>query len=347
MRRYLLAINLWSFIMGSKSKSAALKVLLAILFNSTRKNKGGRAKCPHSMQNKHLEHPEDSILNGDLSVLDWFSADSTISVKMDGAPAIVWGRNPATGKFFVGTKSVFNKVKIKINHSHEEIDANHEGKVADVLHLCFDHLPRTNAIYQGDFIGAGSSDTYRPNTITYKFPEVITQDLIIAPHTIYSGGDDLRNVSAAPLQQKLRSTDQCLFVQPEVSLNPYREDLEDVCKFAKQMSTLCEFVSDKKASQIKKEINACIREERIVNEDEIAEKCDCDKNLIRLWKLVKSIKDDLFLFIHEEDEIECELWGLSSFHEGYVINNEFGMFKVVDRETFSHANFVMAKNWVK
>jgi len=299
------------------------------------------------MQNKHLEHPEDSILNGDLSVLDWFSADSTISVKMDGAPAIVWGRNPATGKFFVGTKSVFNKVKIKINHSHEEIDANHEGKVADVLHLCFDHLPRTNAIYQGDFIGAGSSDTYRPNTITYKFPEVITQDLIIAPHTIYSGGDDLRNVSAAPLQQKLRSTDQCLFVQPEVSLNPYREDLEDVCKFAKQMSTLCEFVSDKKASQIKKEINACIREERIVNEDEIAEKCDCDKNLIRLWKLVKSIKDDLFLFIHEEDEIECELWGLSSFHEGYVINNEFGMFKVVDRETFSHANFVMAKNWVK
>ena len=345
MQRYLMAINLWSFIMDSKSKSAALKVLLAILFRSTRNSKGGRAKCPHSMQNKHLEHPEDSILNGDLSVLDWFSADSTISVKMDGAPAIVWGRNPATGKFFVGTKSVFNKVKIKINHSHEEIDANHEGKVADVLHLCFDHLPRTNAIYQGDFIGAGGSDTYRPNTITYKFPEVITQDLIIAPHTIYGGGDDLRNVSAAPLCSKLISTKQCLFVQPSVELNPYREDLEDVCKFAKQMSTLCEFVSDKKASQIKKEINACIREQRIICEDEIAEKCDCDKNLIRLWKLVKSIKDDLFLFIHEEDDIECSIGDDLSFHEGYVINNEFGMFKVVDRETFSHANFVMAKSW--
>jgi hypothetical protein len=298
------------------------------------------------MKNTHLEHPEDSILNGDLSVLDWFSADSTISVKIDGAPAIVWGRNPANGKFFVGTKSVFNKVKIKINHSHEEIDANHEGKVADVLHLCFDHLPHTNRIYQGDFIGAGGSDTYRPNTITYKFPQVITQDLIIAPHTIYSGGDDLREVSAAPLQYKLKSTDCCLFVQPEVSLSPYREDLEDVCKFAKQMSTLCEFVSDRKASQIKKEINACIREQRVVDEDEIAEKCDCDKNLIRLWRLVKSIKDDLFLFIHDEDEIECELCGVQSFHEGYVITNKFGMFKVVDRETFSHANFVLPKEWV-
>jgi len=60
------------------------------------------------MQNKHIEHPEDSILTGDLSVLDWFTAPSKVSVKIDGAPAIVWGRNPANGKFFVGTKSVLH-----------------------------------------------------------------------------------------------------------------------------------------------------------------------------------------------------------------------------------------------
>ena len=37
------------------------------------------------MKNTHLEHPEDSILTGDLSVLDWFSeSDSIISTKMDG-----------------------------------------------------------------------------------------------------------------------------------------------------------------------------------------------------------------------------------------------------------------------
>ena len=85
------------------------------------------------MQNKHIEHPEDSILTGDLTVLDWCSAGGNISAKIDGAPAIVWGRNPATGNFFVGTKSVFNKVKIKINHSHEEIDTNHQGNVATIL----------------------------------------------------------------------------------------------------------------------------------------------------------------------------------------------------------------------
>ncbi len=77
-----------------------------------------------SMKNTHIEHPEDSILNGDLSVLDWFTSGGNISTKIDGAPAIVWGTNPASGKFFVGTKSVFNKKLIKINESHEDIDKN-------------------------------------------------------------------------------------------------------------------------------------------------------------------------------------------------------------------------------
>ena len=79
------------------------------------------------MQNKHLEHPEDSVISGDLNVLNWFTANGNISAKIDGSPAIVWGTNPKTNKFFVGTKSVFNKKLININHDHREIDANHKG----------------------------------------------------------------------------------------------------------------------------------------------------------------------------------------------------------------------------
>jgi hypothetical protein len=111
------------------------------------------------------------------------------------------------------------------------------------------------------------------------------------------------------------------------------------------MSTLCEFVSDKKASQIKKEINNFIREEKVVDENEIAEKCDCDKNVIRLWRLISSIKDDLFLFIHELDEIECSIGDEVSFHEGFVISNQFGTYKVVDRTEFSRMNFILPKSW--
>ena len=297
-------------------------------------------------KNLHLNHPEDCILTGNLEVLDWFhEPDSFISVKLDGAPAVCWGTNPANGKWFVGTKSVFNKVKIKIAYSHKDIDKFYTGKVAEILHLCFDYLPRTKLVIQGDWIGVGGSQEYKPNTITYRFPEVIKEEIIVCPHTIYSGADDIREMSAAPLTSKLISTKDCLFVQPSVELNPYREDLEDVCKFAKQMSTLCEFVSSRKALEIKKEINACIREQRIVNENEIAEKCDCDVNVLRLWKLVATIKADMFMFIHETDEIECLIDGIDSFHEGYVISNKYGTFKVVDRETFSHANFTIAKNW--
>ena len=92
------------------------------------------------MQNKHLEHPEDSVISGDLNVLNWFTANGNISAKIDGAPAIVWGTNPATNLFFVGTKSVFNKKLIKINHSHADIDNNHQGQVATILPVSYTHL---------------------------------------------------------------------------------------------------------------------------------------------------------------------------------------------------------------
>ena len=48
-------------------------------------------------KNTHIEHPEDSILTGDLSVLDAFLLPLLLSLKIDGSPSIVWGRNPATG----------------------------------------------------------------------------------------------------------------------------------------------------------------------------------------------------------------------------------------------------------
>ena len=37
---------------------------------------------------KHIEHPEDTILTGDLDILGWFQSPGRLSVKIDGAPAI-------------------------------------------------------------------------------------------------------------------------------------------------------------------------------------------------------------------------------------------------------------------
>ena len=167
-------------------------------------------------KNTHIEHPEDSILTGTLAVLDAFLMTHFLSVKIDGAPAIVWGKNPATGNFFVGTKSVFNKKKIKINECHADIDQNHEGRVAEILHACFDYLPWTDQIIQGDFIGFGGEQEYTPNTITYEFPFVMDDAvIIIAPHTVYTAESDLRDAVAAPLKDEMVDPEgDCKFVQP-------------------------------------------------------------------------------------------------------------------------------------
>ncbi len=300
------------------------------------------------MKNTHLEHPEDTILTGDLSVLDWFTADSTISAKIDGAPAIVWGRNPATGNFFVGTKSVFNKKKIKINESHSDIDTNHCGNVANILHQCLDYLPRTDYIIQGDFIGFGGDNVYCPNTITYVFPKIVTQEIIIAPHTGYTAQNDLRDAVAHPLITTPNDNDDVLFVKPWVTIKEHRDDIKDMCDFARQMSTMCEFLSKKEATQIKKQLNACIRE--IIEIDDItlealAHSNQIDVNILRLWKLVQSIKHDMFAYIETDNEIECYIECVETEHEGYVLINEYGTYKIINRDVFSHANFTIAKSW--
>ena len=213
------------------------------------------------MKNKHIEHPEDSILNGDLNVLNWFTADSHISVKIDGSPAIVWGTNPVNNKFFVGTKSVFNKKLIKINYNHRDVDRNHKGKVADILHKCLDNLPVTDNIYQGDYLGCGGTNSFTPNTIRYDFPDKVIQEIVIAPHTVYFAKEDLRDAVAIPMDFTLIDTLKCKFVQPEVTIKSDRDSIIDRCKFARQIATLCEFPNDKQVKRIKKQLNTCIREE--------------------------------------------------------------------------------------
>ena len=293
------------------------------------------------MQNLHLQHPEDSILTGDLEVLDWFTEPAHVSVKIDGCPAIVWGTDPATGTFFVGTKAVFNKKKIRIAHSHEEIDQHYEGEVADILHACFDSLPRTDYIFQGDFIGYGGDSTYHPQAVTYIFPEVVTQSIIIAPHTLYEANGDLRDSCALPLVMQLESTREVMFVQPDA----WEDDrsFEDIVKFARQMSTMCEFVNATKARRIEKVVNTFIKIGAVLDAEALALAADCDVNLIRFWQLVKMIKEDRLA--------QCATMGGPLAYigkkfiaaEGYVLSNEYGSYKLVKREVFSRHNFNFGK----
>jgi len=172
-------------------------------------------------KNTHLEHVEDQIIdkgsqggqnaiNFLKSIRDMLAGSSgrkvNMSVKWDGAPAIICGINPENGKFFVGTKSVFN-VNPKINYTSGDIRRNHSGPLADKLSVALRELKKLNitGILQGDFlftksdlktdtIDGESMITFTPNTITYAVPvnssigrRITRARMGIVFHTSYSG----------------------------------------------------------------------------------------------------------------------------------------------------------------
>ena len=283
-------------------------------------------------QNLHLPHPEDEILTGNLSVLDCiYAKDSKLSLKVDGSPAIVWGTDPATGTFFVGTKSVFNKKKIMIAHSHEEIDSLYSGIVADILHGCFDYLPRTDRIIQGDFMGFGGDTTFTSNTLTYKFADEIVEQIVIAPHTEYVTDCHLRDADVIPYDDELVSTDDCKFFHAIVDRKRTSDTVPDINWDDFQ------WLSKKQA------VDACkIINRRIADGQELTDEFLCDLlgyQLANLYLLVIDIKDYAMDNMIVYSEAQAYYDGEKTAHEGYVISNEFGMIKLIDRPTFAARNF--------
>jgi hypothetical protein len=284
------------------------------------------------MKNKHIEHPEDTILTGDLSVLDAFQSDNHYSVKIDGSPAIVWGTDPENGKFFVGTKSVFNKRTPKVNYTAEDICNNHpDFELQSILIRCLNCLPHTDRIFQGDFIGFGGYRDYKPNAISYTFAEVQNVGVVVAPHTEYKG-TTLKDMNAEPLTEKLGEG----FVQPDAWLSELGadRDLEQLIGFARQMATMVEFATPTEEKLLKKDLNAYIRDGDQVVAEEFA-----NYQLVRLWLLVKSIKEQFMLRMRDNFDAECFIGNEYISGEGYVMAGDHGVYKLIDREVFSHYNF--------
>ena len=195
--------------------------------------------------NTHLTHLEELILTrGEegyemakqflLEMIKVLRGDGntkvSTSVKWDGAPAIFAGINPDNGKFFVGTKSIFNKVP-KINYTVEDIIDNHSkakkdekgriikdkrgkvdhGGLVDKLIRALKELPKLGInknILQGDFmfddgmlkvvdIDGEPHYRFKPNTIIYAVPvnsklgqQIGNAKFGIVFHTTYGGVDE-------------------------------------------------------------------------------------------------------------------------------------------------------------
>ena len=171
-------------------------------------------------KNTHLEHLEDEIINNGSNgaktsinflksikkMLQGGKGGSNVSVKWDGAPAVFAGTNPENGKFFVGTKSIFNATP-KINYTVSDISRNHGGALADKLAVALKYLPSLGikGVLQGDLlftddkksavVDGERSIVFTPNTITYAVPttsadmysKIKAAKIGIIFHTSYKG----------------------------------------------------------------------------------------------------------------------------------------------------------------
>ena len=173
-------------------------------------------------KNLHLEHIEDEVLNRGVSgardainflqsLRDMLAGHSqskvNVTTKWDGAPAVFCGINPENGKFFVGTKGVFN-ANPKLNYTDEDIDKNHSGEGLNAkLKVALRYLPKLGikGVLQGDMmfakgdikkqtIDGQSYITFQPNTIVYAVPSdaklarmMLDAQMGIVFHTSYTG----------------------------------------------------------------------------------------------------------------------------------------------------------------
>ena len=212
----------------------------------------------------HLEHIEDIILTngyqGGQAVIDYYrgllvtlqgtSAESVkVSVKWDGAPAVVCGTNPDNGRWFVGTKSVFAQTP-KINYTKADIARNHgTDDLGQKLLKCLVHIKKLNiqGVVQGDLlfteddltrkpINGKQHITFTPNTITYAVEEgtdiakqIETAKVGIIFHTTYSGD------SLADMDAQAGADVQSFNKSPDVFFdNASYKDVSGSAKFTKE-----------------------------------------------------------------------------------------------------------------
>ena len=214
---------------------------------------------------KHLEHIEDEMLNYGtegceaavrfmeelVKMLGGAASSGSIQTKWDGAPSVVCGTDPSSGKFFVGNKSVFNKDEPKICFTDSDIEFYYSDKpgLAEKLYASLKYFKPLgiDGVVQGDLmftegdqkyetIDGDKLITFRANTITYGIPEdhelgkaVGKAKIGVVFHTHYTGSD-LESMSAKA-GAHVESSKDCVCIQNDTPIQDVGMNPSDFKKF--------------------------------------------------------------------------------------------------------------------
>ena len=181
----------------------------------------------------HLTHIEDLVVTKQYAgaaeaesfikdLAEYFAGNAetavNLTVKIDGAPAIVVGNDPADGRFFVGTKGAVAKTP-KVAKSLKEIETLFDGKdeLIAIMKDAFTYLSplRWTNVLQGDVLFTARSKrlqtlhgvthvVFKPNTILYAVPQrsplgkqIEAAKFGVSFHTTYVGSS-LEEMAARP-----------------------------------------------------------------------------------------------------------------------------------------------------
>ena len=328
-------------------------------------------KVPVKSRLTHFEHAEDHLINAGfegytyaVTVLKAVHATmageptAIITEKYDGSPSIVFGIFPATGKFFVATKSFFNKVP-KINYTHEDIVRNHgySEELVAKLGKALEHLPKITpeqGIFQGDLMhiaGMNMEETedqvrFNANTITYSISSrseegkrLLASQLSIAIHTEHTNG--ARYADHFPTL--LTHPDVCV-ISVKVDLAKIYYPAEAQTAFKWHMDRAADLMHTiptayPQAEKIKKYINRKIKERSSPSAEDFS---DLDQ-MFHIHDYLQKAKDALNYALSFTRRFDTSIDGVATKGEGFVAVLYNNPTKLVNRAEFSLQNFLRQK----
>ena len=218
------------------------------------------------MQNKHIEHIEESFLQGMRGITSAYNMirniacrpeKTKITIKWDGSPSFICGYT-VHKVFFISTKSAFNKEPI-LCYTEEDIryyflDEMLQQKLIELFKY-LPHIIPVGEIFQGDYLYGENSIqknidkngdvSFQPNLLDYSFnanhPEynkIINSKIGVCIHTKYDSLNGKmefnipelmqhENIWCAPINFKLPSiSNQFLMCYHSVSLYNFIQSKE-------------------------------------------------------------------------------------------------------------------------
>lgn len=278
-----------------------------------------------------------------------------LSIKYDGAPALVFGRDTNPLSFFVATKGYFNKTPLLYRSIDEIENSNLRQEVKDKLFMLLDIISKDYSLppgitYFGDFLfmngyGQSAKGSFQPNIIKYSSSYVDFSKYLMG---IAIHGVEFCKARCSALKD---SNPSDKIYTPNVNYIQYDDLGADKVNWGPYLNqkifspeTLFDTADDKMNKAMRSYFNTIVKLEK-----------QYDRKFIKTYKYqgFDNVEENLHNLIvfkyevlarlrrgkHERYPLTMSISGEPSTHEGYVFRYKDQVVKLVDRFVFSKANF--------